>query len=687
MSELQTAYESLAEEISIGAAADGELKITEFFRNYAGLAAENGDCPDLDYSPIVSGAGIGYRVDGYAFDLPDDTDGHSGDLHLAVCAYFQEAKVPAINARDIERLTSGVERFLRFSLSSRALDELEETSPAYRLALLITNHFGRIARVRILILTNAHLKTKKKVFAARNVESLSLHTNVLDLERYVRIANHGFDPVEVDFDEDFSGPIACLSASGGEGGYKSYLFAMHGPILAEVFATFGNRLLEQNVRTYLQAKTNVNKGILKTIASEPAMFFAYNNGLTATASAVATTNLGNGMIGISRITDFQIVNGGQTTASLLYARDGLRHDLEDVYVQCKLSVVDGGRLEEIVPKISACANTQNKVSVADLAANSPAQSKIERLSKEIITPQKAGALYVTRWFYERSRGQYRNMFAYKSASERRRLELEFPKSQLVEKTDLAKSELAFMCRPHHVSEGAQKCFTRYASSVLASISNLADLNEKWFRCAIARGIVFRELDRRMAQTDWYREAKGLKAQTVAYTISACAHAFRIKGQEIDLERIWREQETPVVLMDWILSQARTIHQILTNPPGQVKDAGEFCKKEFCWDLYVKDKISMPSGRVADFGVSLEDVVIEQAQGRRDERRSMELDFEILLANLVPRAAEIRRLAEQKKLVSEISSKAIQKLEMGRINFNKAEKNALKLLLDRLEILR
>lgn len=685
MSNLQQDYETLAEEVSIGAAADGELKITEFFRSYAELAAENGDCPDLDYAPIISAAGNGYRIDGFAFDLPDDSEGRAGDLHLAVCAFFQEPAIPTLNAVDIDRLTSGVERFLKFAFTQRAMDELEEASPAYRLALLLRNYVERIARMRILIFTNGHLKTKKKVFAPRLFGEITLHTNVFDLERYARIASHGADPVEVDFVEDFSGPIHCLLASAGDGAHSSYLFAMHGPILAEVFARFGNRLLEQNVRTYLQAKTNVNKGILKTISTEPTMFFAYNNGLTATASAVRTVLLENGTVGIAGISDFQIVNGGQTTASLLYARDGLRSDLDKVYVQCKLSVVDEVRLEDVIPRISACANTQNKVSLADLAANSPAQTKIERLSKEVRTPQRSGALHVTRWFYERSRGQYKNMFSYKSTGEKRRLQFEYPRTQLIEKTDLAKSELSYMGRPHHVSEGAQKCFARFANTVLAQM-NVGDLNEKWFRDAVAKGIIFREIDSRIAQTEWYREAKGLKAQTVAYTVAACAHSFRMKKLEIDLDRIWQEQEVPGALMDWMLAQARSIHQILTNPPGQVKDAGEFCKKEFCWEMFIRDKIPQPDRQTAEFGVSLEDAMAMKGQGRRDERMSTELDFEIELARLIPRATEIRQLAENKKLVSELNSRAMQKLASGRLNFNKGEKSALKNLLERLGII-
>lgn len=683
MSNLEEEYFNLAEDITIGSAADGTPKVEEFFNIFAELAAENGDCPDLSYSPVLSGSG--YRVDGYAFEIPEDAEGASGDLYISVCAYFQDDTLPTVNAKDIDKSVSEVERFLKFAISGKTLDELEESSYDYRLAMLIRSYMSKIARVRVLVFTNAHLKIRKKVFETSQIGNLTIHTNVFDLERYAKISNTGGDPVEIDLLEDFSGDIVCIQASGNSLGYKSYLFAIPGPVLADIFAAYGNRLLEQNVRTYLQAKTSVNKGILKTISEEPTMFFAYNNGLTATASLVKTANRADGSLAITYIKDFQIVNGGQTTASILYARDGLKYDLSEVFAQVKLSVVEEAKLEEIVPKISEYANTQNKVSLADLASNSPAQIRIERLSKEVVVPQKAGALYASKWFYERARGQYKSLFAYKTQSQRRMLEIEFPKSQLIEKTDLAKFELAFDGRPHHVSEGAQKCFHRYITTTLKTSSESIEINDVWFKCAVAKGILFRRLDKEVALSDWYKNEKGLKAQSVAYTIAACAHAFREAGQQIDLIRIWRDQEVPTPLLDWMLNQAQTVHRILNNPPGIVKNPGEFCKKEFCWTLHVKGKIAQPDRKTLDYGVALAEFSEEQSHGKRDARRDSELDFEIVLANLVPRASEIRRLAESRHLLSENNSRALSKLEIGRITFTKTEKNSLKALFERLDL--
>jgi hypothetical protein len=683
VSTLEEEYSNLAEDIVIGSAADGVPKVEEFFNIFSKLAAENGDCPDLSYSPVLNGSG--YRVDGYAFEIPEDAEGASGDLYISVCAYFQDNSLPTVNAKDIDKSVSEVQRFLKFAISGKTLDELEESSHEYRLAMLLRSYISKIARVRVLVFTNAHLKIRKKVFETSQIGNLTIHTNVFDLERYAKISTTGTDPVEIDLLEDFSGDIPCIQASGNSAGYKSYLFAIPGPVLADIFAAYGNRLLEQNVRTYLQAKTSVNKGILKTISEEPSMFFAYNNGLTATASLVKTANRADGSLAITYIKDFQIVNGGQTTASILYARDGLKYDLSDVFAQVKLSVVEESKLAKIVPKIAEFANTQNKVSLTDLASNSPIQVRIERLSNEVAVPQKAGALYATKWFYERTRGQYKNLFSYKTKSQRQKLEIEFPKSQLIEKTDLAKFELAFDERPHHVSEGEQKCFQRYISTNLKSHSESTEINDVWFKCAVAKGILFRRIDKEVALSDWYKKNRGLKAQTVAYTIAACAHAFREAGQQIDLIRIWRDQEVPTALLDWMLDQAQAVHRILNNPPGIVKNPSEFCKKEFCWTLHVKGKIAQPDRKTLNYGVALTDFIEEQSRGKRDARRDGELDFEIALAKLVPRASEIRRLAESRQLISENNSRALSKLETGRITFTKSEKNALKTLFERLDL--
>jgi hypothetical protein len=561
------------------------------------------------------------------------------------------------------------------------LDNLEESSPAFKLAMLIRMHFNKLARIRIVVLTNAHLSTRKKLFDSFHIGELPVHTDIFDLARYVKIAATGSDPVEIDFVENFSGVIPCIQASSNEAGYKSYLFAIPGEVLANIFAAFGNRLLEQNVRTYLQTSTNVNKGILATIKNEPSMFFAYNNGITATASAVETTVSSAGLLTITYIKDFQIVNGGQTTASILFARDGKDCDLSKVFAQVKLSVVEESLLNEVVPKISEYANTQNKVLATDFVSNNPIQIKIERISKSIAVPRKAGQPYSTKWFYERVRGSYKSLFTYKSAPEKKKLELEYPKIQLIEKTDLAKFELSYDGRPDFVSLGAQKCFSLYMDKYV-KVSSELDFDEDWFRRAASKGIIFRRLDKEIAKSEWYKNNKGLKAQTVTYAIAACVQSFRNSGHEIDLLKIWKEQDISPKLLDWMLIQASIVHKILINPPSTDTDNAEFCKKDYCWFKHVKGKVSDPSLAALESGIILTDTTKDSGNIDNDEDT---LSFDSKLAALALRAHDIRVMAQKKNLISAKNNIALEKLESGRLSFTKQDKNSLKNLLVRLEI--
>lgn len=682
--DLSEEYKLLAEEINIGSIADGELRVTEFFNLFSSISSENGDTCDLEYSPVIKEGNGGYRIDGYAFEIIGDELDGSIDLYIVICDFYQNAELPTINNKDVMRLIDGVERFVKAVSSIEFIKELEESSPAYQLAILIHQYGERISRIRCVVFSNAILKVRKNIFETRSVGNTKIHINVLDLTRYVQIAYSGSESVEVDFEDDFQGSIKCLPASVGTSSYKSYLFAIPGKILAEVFAEYGNRLLEQNVRTFLQARTNVNKGILKTISEEPWMFFAYNNGVTATASEVNTTTLEGGSLGISYIKDFQIVNGGQTTASLLYARDALKYSLDDVHVQVKLSVVERESLDSVVPKISEYANTQNKVSLADLASNSPVQIRIERLSKEVNPPIVAGELYAKKWFYERARGQYKNLFAYKTSSERKKLEHTYPKDHLILKTDLAKYEMSYDGRPHHVSEGAQKCFNRYTISVLNKAGKVDGLNELWFKRLIAKLLLFTSLDKAIANSEWYKFDRGYKAQIVTYTVAACAEGFKLRDREIDLDSIWKNQAVSTSLLAWMLEEAKAVAPILKNPPDQVRNISEFAKKEFCWEVFVKGKVGKPTVDMLAFSKTNEEVKKEFKDGAKEERERAKLDFDVQLALLVPQAKDIEKQAISSNLASPKNIKALQKIASGNLNLQKAEKNALKFLLERLE---
>ena len=173
-----------------------------------------------------------------------------------------------------------------------------------------------------------------------------------------------------------------------------------GDTLYELYEAYGPRILEYNVRAFLQTRGKVNRGIRETIRDHPGHFMAYNNGISVTADEVRTSTL-NGGTTITGFKGLQIVNGGQTTASIHRARKRDRFDLSRVQVPAKVTRLPPENVEKMVPRISRFANTQNVIQEADFSSNEPFHIAIERLSQRTWAPGER-----TRWFYERSRGQY-----------------------------------------------------------------------------------------------------------------------------------------------------------------------------------------------------------------------------------------------------------------------------------------
>ena len=225
------------------------------------------------------------------------------------------------------------------------------------------------------------------------------------------------------------------------------------------------------------------------------MFFAYNNGITATAEEVEIDDDGGRRCLLRRLKNFQIVNGGQTTASIHAARRA-KVDVSRTFVQVKLSVVDHELANSIVPRISEFANSQNRVNAADFFANHPFHRRMEAFSRRIYAPSPDGTFRESKWFYERARGQYADARARLTQAQRRKFDLEHPRSQLFTKTDLAKFVNVWEQRPHEVSLGAQKNFAIFARKIgRAWKRNPNDLNEAWYREAVAKAIVFKATER------------------------------------------------------------------------------------------------------------------------------------------------------------------------------------------------
>jgi hypothetical protein len=305
----------------------------------------------------------GMRVDGYWFN-------DEGVLDLFIADFDSRNELASLTRTEVAAAFKRVANFFEASANKGLAGELEVTSPEYGLARQIADRKDAIRQVNLVLFSERTLSEKIQALPDTEVAGVPAAHHIWDISRLHRQrSSRGHkEPLDLDFEQMFGKGIACLSAHLGTDAYQSYLMVMPAEVLATLYEGFGARLLEQNVRTFLQARGNVNQGIRATILNEPGMFFAYNNGITATAQSVETGMTDSGLV-ITRVVDLQIVNGGQTTASLFHTRKRDKADLSQIFVQWKLSVIDSLQSETVVPRIPEYANTQNRVNAADFFSN------------------------------------------------------------------------------------------------------------------------------------------------------------------------------------------------------------------------------------------------------------------------------------------------------------------------------
>jgi hypothetical protein len=395
-----------------------------------------------------------------------------------------------------------------------------------------------------------------------------------------------------------------------------------GEVVAQLFIRFGSRLLEANVRSFLSARGKVNTGIRRTLAQEPEMFLAYNNGLTTTAASIELVP--GRPDRVMKLHDWQIVNGGQTTASLAtFVRSDRSNSLAGVFVQVKLVVVDASVSEEVVQSISRYANSQNRVSDADFFSNSPFHRRVEELSQRVLAPARGEAQYQTRWFYERTRGQYQNERSVLTTAALRRFDLQCPRAQVITKTDLAKYAFTWLGRPHVVSQGAQTNFLRFAEYATEIWDERPDdVNELYFRQVVAQAIVFHAVRTRVMKSSWY--LGGYLANIVTYAVAKLRHDARSSGKgEVDLGLIWQQQAVTPAILDHAETLAQVALAVLDDPARPTANVTQWAKQEQCWARVRDSQVPLPNEVVSELST-----VSAEAEARRESRAAQKQDSAI-----------------------------------------------------------
>jgi hypothetical protein len=519
----------------------------------------------------------GLALDAWAFDPS------LARLTLFVTDFRDGEALETLTQTEVAESFKRLERLVQTCHNEDFVKSLDESMPVAELAWFILEKHHKVKQLVLVVLSNAKLSSRVTKLSQSVLLGLKTSREVWDFERIYRIetSGRGREDIEVDFSVYDKKGIACLPAHQNGKSLRSYLLVLPGTIVARLYEEYGERLLEQNVRTFLQFRGNINKGMRNTLVNEPHMFFSYNNGLSATAEEVTTTAGDTLMLSAKNL---QIVNGGQTTASIFTAetKEVGGADLSQVYVQVKLTVVAQEKVDEVVPRISEFSNTQNKVSAADFFSNHPFHRKIEEFSRRIWAPSSLGHVQQTHWFYERARGQFMNKQAGLTAAEKRRFLLQNPKSQMFTKTDLAKYVRTFDCRPHEVSKGAQKNFSGFAGELGKQWEENEgrDFTELWFQQLVAKAILFRDLDAAVHRAEWYA---GYKANIVTYALAKFADMIDQQLKHLDFLKIWGGQMTPEPICNQLLEIAEMVNAVLTSPPsGATSNVTEWAKNEDCW---------------------------------------------------------------------------------------------------------
>jgi hypothetical protein len=556
-----------------------------------------------------------HKINAYAISDNYET------LDLFITIFKSEKEPVKISKKEIDDAAKLIVSFFRKAEYKDFAGELEESSEIFDLAHTLSDSESlkeTLVRVNAFILTDGI--SNGEIPDNITISGYPVYYRIIDLNYLYNISEKSHMPIEINFKEDgFSVP--CIQSASVNDEYQSYLAIISGDALVNIYERYGARLLEQNVRSFLQFTGKVNSGIRNTIMEKPHMFLAFNNGIAATADAVEIKKAtdGKGFV-ITKVNDFQIVNGGQTTASIYHTWKKDKQDVSAIHVQVKLSVVKNKeKFSDIVSQISQYANTQNKVSVSDLSSNRPYHIELEKLSRTIWAPPVEGKANQTRWFYDRARGQYKNARNSEGFTKTKMnaFDLKNPKPQVFTKEDVAKYINSYeeiingnkiVIGPHFVVRGNQKNYVQFMNHNLVKKTDSI-----YFEDLIAKAILFRAAEKAYGVKP--NSIGDMRYVTVPYSI---AYFSIITKGKIDLYKIWKAQS--------ISSELKTfLYKLMTHVEDFVKQTapgslyGEWAKREECWEQLKKQKFDLDMESVKNdmidskFSIPRKKITDEQTQ--------------------------------------------------------------------------
>lgn len=647
--------EQLLEDMAVAAAANGNSTPDKEFLYYVTDVLSTGE--EFDDFIECHQEGISHKrgnmeIDGYAFD---DADGSCCVFLLDYHGPFEE---DSINAKDIDTMFNLIRHFVEEAIKYKM--GFEESSQEYEFNMLLHENISDITKFRFYILTDAYNRQRVKNIKDIEIAGINVERNVWDISRIFDIISSTTQKESIDifFEETGVNGIPCVKAVEYVNvkadieipiqydeeeaeekkvpeniiTYTSYLAVVPGQVLNDLYMEYGSRLLEGNVRSFLSARGKVNKSIQNTIKNYPEMFFAYNNGIAATATEIDTEMTQNGLV-IKRIKDLQIVNGGQTTASIAYTlltqRKDENIDISKLFVPMKVSVLEHDMSEKIIPKISEYSNSQNKVDASDFFSNHPFHIRMEGYSRKTPAPAVRGNQYQQYWYYERAKGQYNQgkmKFKAKS-SQMKQYETRYPANQVIKLVDLAKYMEIYNCVPHTVSKGKQALVKTFSDEIRNQWNRNDEVfNVYYFKRVVALAIIFKSTDEIIKQKAWWREKHSYKANVTAYAMSILFDYIRKNCNDYDLDfiRIWSRQNTYHELEQQLSILCDEVYEYITEPSRLVENVTEWCKRELCWEKAQKRDWTILPEFIKTL-VSIDEIQDVQKDAKAERKIANEID--------------------------------------------------------------
>ena len=571
--------------------ADGGLYPEEIFSDImmdhmaeVGMTFEPFICP---YKGTVNNANV--RLTGYAMSE------ECNELDLFVSLYDGVDAITSVTDTETQAAAGQCLRFLALCAQGKMAEKLDPSRDIRSLAENLQQSYNELEQIRVFVLTDK--VAKSKTFKTKEIGGKAVRIEVMDIERLHRHLSEGKprDEIVVNFNEVSGTPLPCIYVPGDSEDYDYALAAIPGEALRLLYEKFGARLLEANVRSFLSVKgKGVNAGIQTTLRTAPSRFMAYNNGIVILVDEMHFDKTAEGTMGIAWLKGLQIVNGGQTTASIYFAKKRYPGDVDLSHVRVAAKIIrmnsqDAASEEALIADISRYANTQNTVRQSDLSANKPFHVEVEKLSLSVYCPDSVG-----RWFYERATGSYNTMLAREGTTpaKLRQLKEAIPASRKITKTDLAKFVVAWDQKPDIVSKGSQKNFDYFMSTLATPEAGEAPPKPSVadYKVMIAKARLFKDAQKLLRPM-----FQAFQANVTAYTVALVSYTL---GNEIELERIWLKQSASPELLEQIGIWAREVNDVLHKTAGG-RMVSEWAKKTECRDAVLAATYSKPSDNIPE----------------------------------------------------------------------------------------